>query len=202
MQRFTEQRDATSCDQLWQLQHPPIFTLGLNGRREHHLIRSEIKLQQVDRGGQITYHAPGQAILYPLIDLRRLQIGVRQLVEQLEQSVIALLSRYAVTARSRRDAPGVYVDGAKIAALGLRVRRGCSYHGLSLNVDLDLAPFGHINPCGYTGMAVTRLCDLGITLSTEAAAAATATELAERLQLTLQPQAALPTILTAPSSTA
>jgi lipoyl(octanoyl) transferase len=167
MQSFTEQRDADSADQVWLLQHPPVFTLGMNGRREHLLEPGDIPVVEVDRGGQVTYHGPGQLVAYTLLDLRRRGLGIRRLVDVLEQSVVDWLGSHGVTARARREAPGVYVDGAKVAALGLRVRRGCSYHGLSLNVDMDLAPFARINPCGYEGLAVTQLRDLGIRLSVE-----------------------------------
>jgi len=170
MQRFTEQRDATSCDELWLVEHPAVFTVGLNGKNEHLLNPGNIPVVQVDRGGQVTYHAPGQIVLYLLLDLRRLQLGVRQLVTLMEQAIIALLASYGITASARRDAPGVYVEGAKIASLGLRIRRGCSYHGLALNVAMDLEPFTRINPCGYSGLAVTQLRDLGIEETTEVVA--------------------------------
>lgn len=167
MQSLTQQRDAATPDQLWLLQHAPVFTLGMNGKREHLLAPGDIPVVDVDRGGQVTYHGPGQLVAYVLLDLRRLGIGVRALVDVLEQSVIELLRIHGVSAAARSDAPGVYVDGAKLAALGLRVKRGCSYHGLALNVDMDLEPFGRINPCGYSGLAVTQLKDLGIELDVE-----------------------------------
>ncbi len=163
MQRFTEARNEMSADELWLVEHPPVFTVGLNGKPEHLLNPADIPVVQVDRGGQVTYHGPGQLVLYFLLDLRRRGMGVRALVSLMEQAVIELLASYAIAAASRRDAPGVYVDGAKIAALGLRVRRGCSYHGLALNVAMDLAPFARINPCGYPGLAVTQLRALGVT---------------------------------------
>ena len=162
MQAFTEARDAATLDELWLLEHPPVFTLGLNGRPEHLLAPGAIPVIRVDRGGQVTYHGPGQLVVYVLLDLRRAQLGVRQLVTLLEQTVIELLAHYGVTAHARPEAPGVYVGPAKIASLGLRVRRGCSYHGLSLNRDMDLEPFSRINPCGYPGLRVTQLRDLGI----------------------------------------
>jgi len=168
MQRFTDARDETTCDELWLVEHPPVFTVGLNGKPEHLLTPGDIPVVKVDRGGQVTYHGPGQIVLYFLLDLRRRKIGVRELVTLMEQSVINLLAFYGITAISRSDAPGVYVNGAKIAALGLRVRRGCSYHGLALNVDLDLEPFARINPCGYPGLAVTQLRDMGVSDSQEA----------------------------------
>ena len=162
MQAFTATREKRTCDELWLVEHPPVFTLGLNAKPEHLLAPGDIPVVNVDRGGQVTYHGPGQIVLYPLLDLNRLGIGVRELVRRMEQAVIDLLAAHGIAAAGREDAPGVYVEGAKIAALGLRVRRGRSYHGLALNVDLDLAPFSRINPCGYPGMAVTRTRDLGI----------------------------------------
>jgi len=162
MQRFTALRQPDTPDQIWLLQHPPVYTLGLNGKREHLLKDTAIPVVQVDRGGQITYHGPGQLVAYLLLDLKRLHLGVRDLVRRMEHAVIELLANYGVAAEGREDAPGVYVHDAKVAALGLRVKRGCTYHGLALNVDMDLKPFGAINPCGYAGMAVTQLRDLGI----------------------------------------
>lgn len=162
MQRFTEARTADTPDELWLVEHPPIFTVGLNGKAEHLLNPGAIDVIQVDRGGQVTYHGPGQVVLYLLVDLRRRGLGVRALVSLMEQAVIALLADHGITACARQDAPGVYVDAAKLASLGLRVRRGCSYHGLALNVDMDLEPFRRINPCGYPGLAVTQLRDLGV----------------------------------------
>mgnify|MGYP000182061219 CR=1 FL=1 len=162
MRAFTAERDASTADELWLLQHPPVYTLGQAGRHEHLLETGATPVIETDRGGQVTWHGPGQLVAYPLLDLRRWHLGVRDLVHALEASVIALLGGYGVTATRRADAPGVYVDGAKIAALGVRVRRGCSYHGLALNASNDLAPFRRINPCGYAGMPVTRLQDLGI----------------------------------------
>lgn len=162
MRRFTAERNGSTVDEIWLLQHPPVFTQGMNGRPEHLLDMGDIPLVQTDRGGQVTYHGPGQLVLYPLLDLRRRQLGVKQLVTMLEQAVIDLLAGYGIHAARRSDAPGVYVDGDKIAALGLRVKRNGCYHGLSLNVDLDLEPFSRINPCGYTDVGVTRLVDLGV----------------------------------------
>jgi lipoyl(octanoyl) transferase len=163
MQSFTDSRSADTPDEVWYLQHAPVFTLGRNGKQEHILDTGDIPVIQVDRGGQVTYHGPGQLVVYPLLDLTRLQLGVQSLVRTLEQTVIDLLAGHGVTATRRDKAPGVYVDERKIAALGLRVRRGCCFHGLSLNVDMDLAPFAMINPCGYPGMQVTQLADLGVT---------------------------------------
>ncbi len=167
MQDFTLQRNADTKDELWLLEHPPVFTQGMNGKPEHLLSPGDIPVVPVDRGGQVTYHGPGQLVAYVMLDLARLGIGIRGLVEALEQSVIDWLAAQGVTAQARRDAPGVYVEGAKIAALGLRVKRGCSYHGLAFNVDMNLEPFSRINPCGYKGMPVTQLAELGISLSVE-----------------------------------
>ncbi len=160
-QAFTEARSATTADEIWWLEHAPVFTQGQAGRAEHLLTPGDIPVVQSDRGGQVTYHGPGQLVGYLLLDVRRLGIGVRALVSAIENAVIALLAEWDIDAEARADAPGVYVAGAKIAALGLRVRRGCSYHGLALNVDMDLAPFARINPCGMTGLAVTQLAELG-----------------------------------------
>ena len=160
MQAFTDQRTDETDDELWLLQHPPVYTLGKNGKPEHVLDPGDIPIVQSDRGGQVTYHAPGQIVVYTLLDLSRLRIGVRELVTRLEDAVINLLDDYGINAAARRDAPGVYVNGSKIAALGLRVRKGCSFHGLSFNVDMDLEPFSRINPCGYEGLEVTQLSDL------------------------------------------
>lgn len=161
MQRFTEERQPGADDELWCLEHPPVFTLGMNGKPEHVLGAGDIPVVNIDRGGQVTYHGPGQLVVYPLLDLRRLGLGVRDLVTAIEQSIIGYAATLGITAVARRDAPGVYVDGAKLAALGLRIRRGCSYHGLALNVAMDLEPYARINPCGYAGMAVTSLQQLG-----------------------------------------
>ncbi len=160
MQDFTDARQPDTVDELWFLQHPPVYTLGKNGKLEHVLNPDNIPVINSDRGGQVTYHGPGQVVVYTLLDLKRLDIGVRQLVTILEQSIIELLADYGVDSSARRDAPGVYVKNAKIAALGLRVRKGCSFHGLSLNVDMDIEPFSRINPCGYEGLEVTQLKDL------------------------------------------
>ena len=159
MQDFTNQRTADTADELWLVQHPPVFTQGQAGKAEHLLLPGDIPVVQVDRGGQVTYHGPGQLVAYPLVDVRRLGLGVRELVSRIEQSLIDLLASYGVRAEARADAPGVYVNGAKIASLGLRIRRGCSFHGLALNVDMDLQPFQRINPCGYAGLAMTQLAD-------------------------------------------
>ncbi|MBK1633451.1 octanoyltransferase [Thiohalocapsa halophila] len=159
MRRFTDARTADTEDALWLVEHPPVFTQGQAGRPEHLLQPGDIPVVQTDRGGQVTYHGPGQLVAYVLVDLRRLKIGVRKLVAALEGAVIDLLAGFGVTAQARPDAPGVYVDGAKIASVGLRVRHGCSYHGIALNLDLDLTPFARINPCGHVGLPMTRLVD-------------------------------------------
>lgn len=160
MQAFTDARDADTPDEIWFCEHPPVFTQGRNGKPEHLLAPGEIPVVETDRGGQVTYHGPGQLMAYLLIDLNRRSLGPRAFVSLIENSVIDLLAGYGIAAAARADAPGVYVDGAKIAALGLRIRKGRSYHGLSLNLDLDLAPFSRINPCGYSNLPVTRLSDL------------------------------------------
>jgi len=160
MSEFTNQRTPDTLDQLWLVEHSPVFTQGQAGKAEHVLFPGDIPVVQTDRGGQITYHGPGQLVAYPLLDLRRLKIGVRELVTALEQTIISTLAHYGIDSAAKPDAPGVYVDGAKIASLGLRVRRGCSFHGLALNVDMDLSPFGRINPCGYQGLAMTQIRDL------------------------------------------
>ncbi len=162
MQAFTAARDAATPDELWLVEHPPVFTQGLAGRAEHLLRETGIPLVRSDRGGQITYHGPGQAVVYVLLDLARRGLRVRDLVGRMEQAVIGLLAGYGIAAARVAGAPGVYVAGAKIAALGLRVRKGCCYHGIALNVDMELEPFSAINPCGYAGLRVTRLADLGV----------------------------------------
>lgn len=162
MQAFTEQRAADQTDELWFLEHPPVFTLGLNGRHEHLLDPGDIPVVQVDRGGQVTYHGPGQLVVYPLLDLGRAGLGARALVCALERAVIRCVAGYGIVAAGNREAPGVYVDGRKLASIGLRIRRNCSYHGLALNVDMDLTPFQGINPCGYQGLELTQLSDLGV----------------------------------------
>ena len=169
MRAFTETRDADTLDEIWLLQHPRVFTQGQAGKAEHVIAPGDIPVIQVDRGGQVTYHGPGQIVGYLLIDLRRRGLGVRALVNAIESSIIAVLAHYKIDAMAKPDAPGVYlrnpknpriIDGAKIAALGLRVRRGCTFHGLSLNIDMDLEPYGRINPCGFSGMQVAQLRDL------------------------------------------
>lgn len=167
MQAFTASRTAETEDELWVLEHPAVFTQGLNGQAVHILSAGDIPVIQADRGGQVTYHGPGQLVVYTLIDLKRLGLGVRQMVTLIEKSIIELLAGWDIVAQAKSDAPGVYVDNAKIAALGLRVKHGACYHGLSLNVAMDLSPFKCINPCGYAGLAVTDLQQLGVKSSIE-----------------------------------
>lgn len=161
MQRFTDTRNSTTADEIWFTEHRPVFTLGINASRKHLLEPGDIPVVQIDRGGQVTYHGPGQLMIYPLIDIRRAGLGVRDLVTGLEQSVIDLVAEYGIEATSRRDAPGVYVAGAKLASVGLRIRRNASFHGMALNVDVDLEPFSRINPCGLPNLEVTDLGRLG-----------------------------------------
>ena len=163
MQQFTDSRSAMTPDEIWFTEHPPVFTLGLNASRDHLLAPGDIPVIQIDRGGQVTYHGPGQIMIYPMIDLKRAGLGVRALVTALEQSVVDLATDLNIEAESRADAPGVYVDGRKIASVGLRVRRGASYHGMALNIDVDVAPFSRINPCGFKDLEVTNLRTLGVT---------------------------------------
>ncbi|MDQ2694706.1 MAG: lipoyl(octanoyl) transferase LipB, partial [Pseudomonadota bacterium] len=162
MQAFTAGRTPDTADEFWLVEHPPVFTQGLAGRPEHLLRPGDIPVIHVDRGGQVTYHGPGQALLYFLVDLRRARLGPRRLVSLVEQCVVDCLAGYGIAAAPRPDAPGVYVEGAKIASLGLRVRRGCAYHGVAFNVAMDLEPFSRINPCGYPGLRMTQLRDLGV----------------------------------------
>ena len=168
MQAFTAQRSADTPDEIWLLEHPPVYTQGQAGKPEHLIAATEIPVVPIDRGGQITYHGPGQIVAYVLVDLRRRGYGIRELVTRMEQAVIDLLAQQGVVASRLAGAPGVYVDQAKIAALGLRVKHGCTYHGLALNVDMDLRPFAAINPCGYAGMRVTQCRDLGVRESAQA----------------------------------
>ena len=161
MQRFTDTRTPETADEIWFTEHPPVFTLGLNASREHLIATGDIPVVQIDRGGQVTYHGPGMLMIYPLIDLKRLGLGVRDLVTALEQSVVDLAAGYGIDARARPDAPGVYVGDTKFASVGLRIRHGASYHGMALNVRVDLEPFMRINPCGYAGLEMTDLATLG-----------------------------------------
>ena len=167
MQEFTDERDESTPDEIWFCEHPPVFTMGLNASEEHLLAPGDIPVVQIDRGGQVTYHGPGQLMVYPLIDIRRANIGVRKLVTALEQSVVDLAAEYDVRAAARPDAPGVYVEGDKLASVGLRIRRGASFHGMALNVNADLEPFSRINPCGYAELEMTDLHRLGVDLSLE-----------------------------------
>jgi lipoyl(octanoyl) transferase len=165
MQQFTESRTGETPDEIWIVEHYPVYTLGLNGKREHLLNTGSIPVVHCDRGGQVTYHGPGQLVIYPLLDMKRSKLGVRQLVTLLEEAMIKTLAFYHINANSRPDAPGVYVDGKKIGSIGIRIRKNCSYHGLSLNNQVDLSPFKGINPCGYSNLEVTRLADLGVNLT-------------------------------------
>lgn len=159
MRQFTDQRDETVPDEIWLLEHHPVFTQGQNGKPEHILAPGNIPIIQVDRGGQVTYHGPGQLVAYTLIDLKRKKLTIRELVTRLEQSVIDFLKEYDIHAAAKREAPGVYIDGKKICSVGLRIRRGCSYHGLAFNIAMDLEPFSRINPCGFQGLEVTQLAE-------------------------------------------
>ena len=181
MQDFTAQRTANTADEIWLLEHPPIYTLGQAGQKRHLLLDSDIPLVNIDRGGQITYHGPGQLIAYLLIDLKRRHYGVRDLVQRMEQAIIDVLYERHIAAHRHAGRPGVYVNQAKIAALGLRIRRGCSYHGLALNIAMDLAPFHRINPCGYENLPVTQLRDLGVDDTLPQINAALVTQLVQHL---------------------
>lgn len=161
MQQFTDNRDESTVDEIWLLEHPPVFTQGQAGKEEHLLFPGDIPVVKVDRGGQVTYHGPGQLVAYVLLDIKRRKIGVRELVTMIEQVIVGALAAHAVNAYARPDAPGVYVNEAKVASLGLRVRKGCTFHGLALNVAMDLSPFSRINPCGYAGMRMVQSSDLG-----------------------------------------
>ena len=201
MQRFTDERTPDTADEIWMVEHPPVFTLGLNASREHLLTPGDIDVVQIDRGGQVTYHGPGQLVIYPLLNLRRLKLGVRDLVMALEQAVIDYAAMRGVAAVGSRQAPGVYVGGAKLASIGLRIRRGASYHGMSLNVSMDLAPFERINVCGYQGLRVTRLHDLGVPDDVPTVAADLVPYLLKRLGAApLQSYSAISTALQAVSS--
>jgi lipoyl(octanoyl) transferase len=181
MQQFTESREQGSTSEAWVVEHSPVFTQGQAGKPEHLLAVSEIPVVQSDRGGQVTYHGPGQVVIYLLLNLRETGMGIRGLVTAIEDSIIAMLAEHHIDAESRRDAPGVYVDEAKIAALGLRVKRGFTYHGLSFNLDMDLSPFQQINPCGHQGLAVTQGAELGLSLSFNQAAKAILEQLCSRI---------------------
>ena len=187
MQAFTDARDGDTADELWLVEHDPVFTLGQAGKPEHVLMPGDIPVIHVDRGGQVTYHGPGQLVLYPLLDLRRLKLGVREYVCRIEQAIIDTLADWNIEALRREGAPGVYVAGAKIAALGIRVRRGCSFHGLAFNIDMDLAPFSRINPCGYAGLQVTSMVDLGGPSGLAAVKPALVAHVARQFGLTVEP---------------
>lgn len=190
MEKFTLERGPGTPDEFWFLEHPPVFTLGLAGKMEHVLAPGDIPVVHIDRGGQVTYHGPGQLVVYPLIDLKRLKLGVRALVEALENAVIDTLGGYRIHARGRRDAPGVYVDARKVCSIGIRVRRGCSYHGIAFNVAMDLEPFHRINPCGYAGLEMTQVSALGGPDSVRRVADDLTPALLERLGYNVPPLAA------------
>ncbi len=183
MQQFTAERDGDTADQIWIVEHPPVYTLGLNGKREHLLKANAIEIVESDRGGQVTYHGPGQLVIYLLADLRRLGKGPRQMVTILENAVINTLRQYGISAQAQPKAPGVYVNERKIASLGLRIKHGCCYHGLSVNNDMDLAPFADINPCGYAGLQVTQLADLGVKISTQELAVPVVHQLLQAIEM-------------------
>lgn len=183
MQQFTAERDGDTADQIWIVEHSPVYTLGLNGKREHLLKANAIEIVESDRGGQVTYHGPGQLVIYLLADLRRLNKGPRQMVTILENAVINTLRQYGIAAQAQPKAPGVYVHERKIASLGLRIKHGCCYHGLSINNDMDLAPFADINPCGYPGLQVTQLADLGVKISTQELAVPVVHQLLQAIEI-------------------
>ena len=186
MQAFTDARDEATPDELWLVEHDPVFSLGPAGKPEHVLLPGDIPVLHVDRGGQVTYHGPGQLVAYPLLDLRRLRIGVRDYVCRIEQAVIDTLADWNIEGRRRDGAPGVYVDGAKVAALGIRVRRGCTFHGLAFNIGMDLEPFSRINPCGFAGLEVVAMRDLGGPSGIDAVKPALLAHLAANLGLDLR----------------
>jgi lipoyl(octanoyl) transferase len=192
MQRFTDARTDATRDELWVVEHDPVFTLGQAGKDEHVLAPGDIPVLHVDRGGQVTYHGPGQLVIYPLLQLRRLGIGVRDYVCRIEQAIIDTLDEWNIGAERLDGAPGVYVGGAKVAALGIRVRRGCTFHGLSFNVAMDLEPFRRINPCGYQGLQVTSVVDLGGPSGMAAVTPVLLGHLARQFGLALEPAAELP----------
>src|ERR1700742_2937129 len=187
MQKFTDERRDETADEIWFVEHPPVFTLGLNASREHLLAPGDIPVVQIDRGGQVTYHGPGQLMIYPLLNLRRLKLGVRDLVVALENAVIGYAAGHGIAAQGSRQAPGVYVAGAKLASIGLRIRRGASYHGMALNVSLDPQPFERINVCGYKDLRVTRLADHGVTAGLDRVAADLTPHLARHLGFESRP---------------
>jgi lipoyl(octanoyl) transferase len=183
MQRFTDSRNDATPDEIWLLEHPPVFTLGMNASREHLLAPGDIPVVQIDRGGQVTYHGPGQLLIYPLVNLRRRRLSVRELVVALENAIVAYAAELGIPAVGSREAPGVYVEGAKLASIGLRIRRGASYHGAALNVSLDLEPFTRINVCGYRSLKATRLLDHGARVNLDAAASGLTPHLLRQLKL-------------------
>jgi len=193
MQRLVDGRGPATADEIWFLEHPPVFTLGMNSRPEHLLATGDIPVVQVDRGGQVTYHGPGQLVVYPLLDLDRARLGVRALVEAIERAIVATVAEWGIEAAGRRDAPGVYVGPRKLASVGLRIRRGCSYHGLALNVAMDLEPFRRINPCGHAGLEMTQLSELGGPAELGPVAAALAPRLLAALGLAADAQSATST---------
>ena len=195
MQRFTDARDQDTPDELWLVEHEPVFTLGQAGKPEHVLAPGDIPVLHVDRGGQVTYHGPGQIVLYPLLDLRRIGIGVREYVCRIEQAIIDTLDEWNIGGQRREGAPGVYVAGAKVAALGIRVRRGCTFHGLAFNIGMDLEPFHRINPCGYQGLQVTSMQDLGGPSSMEAVKPVLLDHIARQFGLELRPGISPPSTL-------
>ena len=192
MQKFTDARGPDTPDELWLVEHEPVFTLGQAGKPEHVLAAGDIPVLQVDRGGQVTYHGPGQLVAYPMVDLRRLGVGVRELVCRIEAAVIDVLAGFGVHGERREGAPGIYVDGRKVMALGLRVRRGCSFHGLAFNIAMDLEPFGRINPCGFRGLEVTSMLELGGPGELAAVKPLLVEALSRRLGLQARPVAGLP----------
>jgi lipoyl(octanoyl) transferase len=193
MQRHVDTRGPETPDEVWFLEHPPVFTMGMNARSEHLLAPGDIPVVHIDRGGQVTYHGPGQLVVYPLVDLARAKLGVRALVEGIERAIVATLAAWDIAAIGRRDAPGVYVAGRKIASIGLRIRRSSSYHGLALNVAMDLEPFRRINPCGYAGLEMTQVSDLGGPSDLGVVADALAPRLLESLGLSSGGQSATST---------
>ena len=193
MQRFVDERGPDAADELWFLEHPPVFTLGMNSRPEHLLAPGDIPVVQIDRGGQVTYHGPGQLVVYPLLDLGRARLGVRALVEGIERAIVTTVAQWGIEAVGRRDAPGVYVAGRKLASIGLRIRKGRSYHGLALNVAMDLEPFRRINPCGYAGLEMTQVRELGGPADLHVVAGALAPRLLETLGYAATAQSATST---------
>ena len=192
MQRFTDQRTEATPDEIWLVEHDPVFTLGQAGKPEHVLAAGDIPVIHVDRGGQVTYHGPGQIVAYPLFDLKRMKVGVREYVQRIEQAIIDTAAEWNIHAERREGAPGVYVAGAKVAALGIRVRRGCTFHGLAFNIGMDLEPFHRINPCGYQGLQVTTLSDLGGPSGMDAVKPVLLANLAKQFGLELTARAELP----------